>query len=36
MEERKRLFGGESEEGDESDLCSKMLEYFKGLDYIEM
>ena len=36
MEERKRLFGGESEEGDESGLCSKMLEYFEGLDYIEM
>ncbi|KAL8829589.1 MAG: hypothetical protein Q9191_001940, partial [Dirinaria sp. TL-2023a] len=35
MEERRRLFGGEKEEPDESDLCSKMLEYFEGLDYIE-
>ena len=36
MEERTRLFGGDNEEPDEGDLCSKMLEYFEGLGYIEM
>jgi len=35
MEERKRIFGGESDENDEDDICSKMMEYFHGLDYID-
>ena len=35
MEDRKRIFGGESDEGDDEDLCVKMMEYFNGLDYIE-
>ena len=35
MEDRKRIFGGDSDEGDDEDLCVKMLEYFSGLDYIE-
>ena len=35
MEDRKRIFGGDSDEGDEEGLCAKMLEYFSGLDYIE-
>jgi len=34
-EERKRIFGGESDENDEDDICSKMMEYFNGLDYID-
>lgn len=33
--EKKRMFGGESDEGDEEGLCSRMLEYFGGLDFIE-
>lgn len=36
MEERKRIFGGESDENDEDDICSKMMEYFNGLDYINI
>ena len=35
VEERKRIFGGESDENDEDDICSKMMEYFNGLDYID-
>ena len=35
LEARKRIFGGESDEGDDEGLCAKMMEYFNGLDYIE-
>ena len=34
-EDRNRIFGGNSDEGDDEGLCYKMLEYFTGLDYIE-
>jgi len=36
MEDRKRIFGGESDENDEDEICSKMMEYFNGLDYIDL
>lgn len=32
--QRKRIFGGESDEGDEDGICSRMMEFFNGLDYI--
>lgn len=35
IEDRKRIFGGDTDEGDDEGLCHKMLEYFTGLDYIE-
>ena len=34
-EDQKRIFGGESDEGDDEGLCVKMMEYFSGLDYVE-
>lgn len=35
LAEQKRIFGGETEEDvDEDGLCSNMLEYFIGLDFI--
>lgn len=36
MEERKRIFGGQSDENDEDDICSKMMDYFNGLKYIDL
>ena len=32
--EQRRIFGGESDEGDEDGLCSRMLEFYGGLDYL--
>ena len=35
-QEQRRIFGGDSQDGEEEDgLCSKMMEYFGGLDYLE-
>ena len=34
LAERKRIFGGENEEEDNDGLCSNMMEYFVGLDFI--
>ena len=34
-EERKRIFGGDSNDGEDDGLCLKMMEYFVGLDYLE-
>ena len=33
--EQRRIFGGDPGEGDDEGLCSRMLEYFGGLDFIE-
>ncbi|KAL8747835.1 MAG: hypothetical protein Q9190_000335 [Brigantiaea leucoxantha] len=33
--ERQRIFGGDSDEGDEDGLCSNMMRYFVALDFIE-
>ena len=34
--ERRRLFGGDSQDGDDADgLCTKMMDYFVGLDYLK-
>ncbi len=34
-EEQKWIFGGDSQDGDDDDgLCTKMMEYFVGLDYL--
>lgn len=34
LAEQRRIFGGEMEEGDEDGLCSNMMAYFIGLDFI--
>ncbi|KAI4206024.1 MAG: hypothetical protein LQ346_001334 [Caloplaca aetnensis] len=34
LAEQRRIFGGEPEERDEDGLCSNMMEYFIGLDFI--
>lgn len=34
LAEKQRIFGGEPEEGDEDGLCSNMMVYFVGLDFI--
>ncbi|KAL8953101.1 MAG: hypothetical protein Q9222_001039 [Ikaeria aurantiellina] len=34
LAEQRRIFGGENEDGDEDGLCSSMMEYFAGLDFI--
>ncbi|KAL8693426.1 MAG: hypothetical protein Q9218_001736 [Villophora microphyllina] len=34
LAEQRRIFGGESGEDDEDGLCSNMMEYFTGLDFI--
>lgn len=34
LTEKRRIFGGESGEDDENGLCSNMMEYFSGLDFI--
>ncbi|KAL9586529.1 MAG: hypothetical protein Q9212_000837 [Teloschistes hypoglaucus] len=34
LREKRRIFGGESGEDDEDSLCSNMMEYFSGLDFI--
>ena len=34
MEDRRRIFGGESDENDDDDICTKMLDFFNSLDYI--
>lgn len=33
-EERNRIFGGDSNDGEDDGLCSKMMEYFVRLDYL--
>lgn len=33
--EQLRIFGGSSGEGDEEDLCVKMITFFEGLDFID-
>ena len=35
ISEQRRIFGGESDEGDEDGLCSRMLEFYGGLDYLQ-
>lgn len=37
LKEQKRIFGGDSQDGDGDDdgLCTKMMDYFVGLDYLE-
>ena len=32
--EQRRIFGGEKDEEDSHGLCSNMLQYFVGLDFI--
>lgn len=35
-EKQKWIFGGDSQDGDDDDgLCTKMMDYFVGLDYLE-
>ena len=35
-QEQRRIFGGDSQDGEDEDaLCSNMMEYFGGLDYLE-
>ncbi|KAL8738788.1 MAG: hypothetical protein Q9181_000466 [Wetmoreana brouardii] len=34
LADQRRIFGGESGEDDEDGLCSNMMEYFVGLDFI--
>lgn len=34
-EERKRIFGGDSNDGEDDALCSNMMDYFTTLDYLE-
>lgn len=34
-EERKRIFGGDSNDGEDDGLCSRMMDYFVRLDYLE-
>lgn len=33
--EKRRIFGGNGDDGEDDGLCVKMLEYFGGLDFIE-
>ncbi len=34
--DQRRIFGGESQDGDDAEfLCSHMMDYFAGLDYLE-
>lgn len=33
--ERMRIFGGNENERDDDGLCTKMMDYFTGLDYID-
>ena len=34
-EEQKRIFGGDSQDGDDADgLCSKMMDFFVAMDYL--
>lgn len=35
MQERKRIFGGDGNEEEDDGLCSKMMDYFVRLDYLE-
>lgn len=35
MEERKRIFGGDSNDGEDDGLCLRMMDYFIRLDYLE-
>ena len=36
QQEQRRIFGGDSQDGEDEDgLCSRMMEYFGGLDYLE-
>ena len=36
-EERKRIFGGDSQDGDDADgLCGRMMEFFVAMDYLEV
>ena len=30
-----RIFGGDENEKDDDGLCTKMMDYFTGLDYID-
>ena len=34
-EERKKIFGGDGDEGEDDGLCSRMMDYFVRLDYLE-
>lgn len=34
LTEQRRIFGGESGEEDDNGLCSNMMQYFVGLDFI--
>lgn len=34
-EERERIFGGDSNDGEDDGLCSSMMNYFVTLDYLE-
>lgn len=34
-QEQRRIFGGDSQDGDDDGLCTKMMDYFIGLDYLE-
>ena len=34
-EDRKRIFGGDSHDGEDDGLCSSMMDYFVRLDYLE-
>lgn len=34
-EERKRIFGGDGNEAEDDGLCSRMMDYFVRLDYLE-
>ncbi|KAM0799689.1 hypothetical protein BDR22DRAFT_890266 [Usnea florida] len=34
-EERKRIFGGDSSDGEDDGLCSRMMDYFLRLDYLK-
>ena len=35
-EEQQRIFGGDSQDGDDDDnLCSKMMDFFVAMDYLE-
>ena len=33
-EERKRIFGGDGNDGEDDGLCSRMMDYFVRLDYL--
>lgn len=34
-EEQRRIFGDDSQDGVDDGLCTKMMDYFTGLDYLE-